>query len=256
MIKPGFVLLLLVKLSFIPQLLLAEGIVVAVAANFTQTMKQITHEFERVSGHRVSVVSGSSGKLYAQISNGAPFDIFFSADSEKTQLLEQSGKGVKDSRWIYARGKLVLWSQKNITQQALKEAFMSGHFNRLAIANARLAPYGAAAEQLLQNLNLASQWSVRLIKGENIAQVFQFVSSGSVDFGLVAASQLTGQWQHKGSQWVIPEHLYPPIEQEAILLTRAAKNPIAKAFIHYVKSPAVVNKIVSFGYAVQRERAK
>jgi molybdate transport system substrate-binding protein len=221
---------------------------VAVAANFAAPAKALSDRFMRSSEHRITLSTGSTGKLYAQIEHGAPFQAFLAADQERPERLEEEGLGVPGSRFTYALGQLALWSPlpEHVDDQAsiLKE----GKFRRLAIANPKLAPYGAAAQETLQQLGIWSQLRRKLVIGENIAQTFQFVSTGNAEFGFVALSQILGQREPTGSYWLVPRSLYAPIRQDAVLLTEGRGNLAAEKFMHYLKSISAKALIQSYGY--------
>lgn len=226
---------------------------IAVASNFTGTMKTIVKEFEGSSPYKVSISSGSSGKLYAQIRQGAPFDIFFSADQTKPLKLDEEDLVIKDSLFTYAVGSLVLWTTSDIGDsediQLPKERLTKMKFNKLAMANPKLAPYGQAATEVLASLNLVDKSSQKRVLGENIAQTYQFVATGNAELGFIAASQLTElQRNDTGQSWIIPKTLYSPINQDAVLLTRAKDNPIAQAFLTFFTTKKVQAIIAADGY--------
>lgn len=231
--------------------LFAEEIRVAVASNFYQPMQEIAREFEADSGHQVVLSPGSSGKLYAQIVHGAPFHAFFSADREKPEALVTDGFGVAASVFTYAVGKLVLWSP---TPDVNVESMLrTGNYNRLAMANSRLAPYGKAAMDTLTALSLNTpSEEQKWVRGENIAQTWHFVSSGNTELGLVAMSQVIANGVEKGSAWVVPQSLYEPIRQDALLLTNSLQNDAAFEFMDYVKSRPAREIITSFGYTTHK----
>lgn len=213
---------------------------IAVAANFAVPAKELATQFERASGHKTAISVGSTGKFYAQIRNGAPFDVFLSADEETPRRLEEEKLAVAGTRFTYAIGRLVLWSpQLRIDAEVLR----TGNFKRLAIANPRLAPYGAAAQAALEKLGLWSAMQPRLVQGENIAQTFQFVASGNAELGFVALSQIA---QAGGSHWVVPAPLHAPLRQDAVLLVRGEKNPAAKDFLVHLRNSR--ERIRSHGY--------
>lgn len=222
----------------------ADELLVAVAANFLPPMEKLATEFERLSGHQLVFASGSSGKLYAQIRNGAPFQVFLSADEEKPAALIDAGLAVAESRLTYAHGRLVLWSA-NAALVKGPEVLRSSVEGRLAISNPRLAPYGSAAVDVLKELGVWDLWSRRLVQGENIAQTFQFVRSGNAPLGLVAASQLVGA---EGSGWQVPTHLHQPIRQDAVVLQRAASLPQAEEFMRFLSSDTARAIIANYGY--------
>ena len=224
----------------------ADEIRVAVASNFFGAMKVLAYEFEQGNEHRVVLIPGSTGKHYAQIINGAPFDLFFSADVKRPELLDTQGLIEPNSRFTYAIGRLVLWSVLENTIDPEGEIIAEGGFRYLAIANPKLAPYGKAAEQVIRSKGVWAAIQGRLVRGENIAQTFQFVSSGNAELGFVAYSQILKSGEAiKGSYWAVPENLYSSIEQQAVLLTN---NEVARAFLVYVKSDEALEIIQSFGY--------
>lgn len=221
----------------------------AVAANFTAPMKQIAAMFERDSGNKVTLSFGSSGKFYSQIQNGAPYDVFLSADEQKPDLLEKEGLAVAGTRFVYALGKLVLWSVKPGFVDNKGAVLGKGDFNKLAYADPKLAPYGLAARETLERMGLYGAVQARLVTGENITQTYQFVATGNAELGFVALSQVTRDGRiAEGSSWVVPENLYSPIRQGAIQL-RSAKDPVAaKAFLAFLKGEKAAAVIRNFGY--------
>lgn len=240
-------LLLLLIVSAAPAV--ADEARVAVAANFAGAAKQLATAFERETSHRLQLSAGSTGKFYAQIANGAPFDVLLSADSETLLRLEQQKLAVAGSRFTYAVGKLVLWSPRAGLVDDQGEVLRSASFKRLAIANPKLAPYGAAAMQTMQRLGVWTALKDRLVQGENIAQTFQFVSSGNADLGFIALSQIRGSGQPRsGSQWLVPPSLHQPLRQDAGLLAPGAANPAARAFLDFLRGSAAREAIRAFGY--------
>ncbi|WP_305907476.1 molybdate ABC transporter substrate-binding protein [Methylomarinum sp. Ch1-1] len=227
----------------------AEIVNVAVASNFTAPMKAIAAEFEQDTGHTTQLAFGSSGKFFAQIKNGAPFQIFLSADAKKPEILEQEGFAVAGSRFTYAFGSLVLWSAQPDLVDAAGEILSKAPFRHLALANPKLAPYGLAAQEILEKLGRWSALQDKLVMGENIAQTHQFVTTGNAELGFVALSQimqdgnLTG-----GSSWMIPSELYSPIRQDAALLVTGQNNAAATALLDYLKSDKAVTIIKAYGY--------
>lgn len=230
----------------------AEEVRVAVASNFFGTMNEIIMNFQGDTGHTVVVSSGSSGKLYAQIKNGAPFDVFFSADPKRTTLLEEEGLAVKGSRFVYAVGRLTLWSpDSSVVHGDTQRILSDGHFEHLAIANPKTAPYGMAAEQTLKKLGLWESLKDRIVQGENIGQTFQFVFSKNAQLGFVALSQvLDPKINGSGSRWDVPTSFHDPLEQEAVLLMTGKENVVAKAFLDYVQGVKGRAIIEQFGYGV------
>lgn len=228
----------------------AEDIDVAVAANFTAPSQQIAADFEKATGHHVKLAFGATGKFYAQIKNGAPFQVLLSADDETPAKLETEGLGVAGSRFTYAIGTLVLWSAKPDLVDAKGEVLSKGGFNKIAIANPKAAPYGAAAIETLTALGLRAAVEPKFVQGENISQTFQFVSTGNADLGFVALSQVTKDGKLTGgSAWIVPAKFHTPIRQDAVLLAPGKDSVAAKAFLTYLKTDAAKAVIRSYGYA-------
>lgn len=222
---------------------------VAVAANFIGPMKQIAAEFEKETGHKTVLSSGASGKFYAQIKNGAPFQVFLSADDEKPAQLDRDGLTVTGSRFTYAIGTLALWSPTPGFVDPKGEVLHKGAFSKIAIANPKLAPYGAAAMELFERKGLVQSITPKLVMGENIAQTFQFVVSGNAELGFVALSQIIRDGRiTNGSVWVVPGSLHRPIRQDAVLLATGKDNPAARALLSYLKSDRARKIIRSYGY--------
>lgn len=237
-------------LSFCCLPVLAETITIAVASNFTATMNELISRFEEDTGHEVQVSYGSSGRFYAQITNGAPFDAFFSADQEKPALLEESE--LASGSFTYAIGALALWSKSPDLQLDQGEFLRDGSFNKLSMANPRLAPYGQAAIEVLSALGLEINTREHWVQGENITQAFQFVDSENADLGFVALSQILQNGELRaGSFWLIPPALYAPIRQDAVLLKRAEAKQAAIDFLNYVQSPSALSLIESYGYHIE-----
>lgn len=222
---------------------------IAVAANFASPAKKLAEEFRQRSGHRLALSSGATGKFYAQIRSGAPFDALLSADDETPLRLEKEKLAVTGSRFTYAIGRLALWSPKTGFVDAEAAVLRTNTFSRLAIANPKLAPYGAAAKSTLERLGLWPTLQAKLVQGENIAQAYQFVSSGNVDLGFVALSQLReGREPATGSYWLVPERFHAPLRQDAMLLARGADNAAARAFLEYLRSAPARELIREYGY--------
>ena len=230
----------------------ADEAQVAVAANFTAPMKEIIAAFEQETGHEVKASSGSTGKLYAQIKNGAPFEALLAADQKRPELLEEEGVGVASSRFTYAIGSLVLWSADAGAVDDGPAVLEANGFNKLSIANPKLAPYGEAAMETLAALGLKEAVEPKLVMGENIAQAIQFVDTGNADLGFVALSQvMQGGQITKGSGWVVPGDMHAPIRQDAVLLKRGADNPAVNALMTYLKGDKAHAIIHSFGYETE-----
>lgn len=231
----------------------ADEALVAVATNFAEAMEQLETEFEKGSGHELTLISGSTGKLYAQISNGAPFDLFFAADQERPRLLEKAGFVVADTRVTYATGRLVLWSPAagRVARDGAA-TLRQGDFRKLAIANPALAPYGAAARETLEALGLYETLRDRLVIGENIGQAFAMVATGNADIGLVAKSYIVSPRNRlPGSRWEVPQRYYTPIRQDAVLLKRAAGNGAAHALLGWLQADEARTIIERFGYGLE-----
>lgn len=240
-------LLLATLLLLTPGLSCAEEIRVATASNFRQAMAELAHQFEQASGHRVTPIFGSTGKHFAQIVNGAPFDAFFAADAKRPEQLEELGLTITGSRFTYAIGRLVLWSPDAERVDPQGEVLKQQGFKRLAIANPLLAPYGLAASQTLENLGLWQNLAASLVRGENVAQAFLFVHSGNADLGLIAWSQIKKEGEPaEGSFWRVPEELYAPIEQQAVLLK---DNEATRSFMAFIRSSKAAKIIQNHGYA-------
>ena len=228
---------------------LADEVQVAVAANFTAPMKLIAADFEKTTGHKAVLLFGSTGKFYAQITNGAPFDVFLAADDETPAKLEKELAAVSGSRFTYAIGKLVLWSAQPGRVDAQGEVLKKGNFTKLAIAAPKLAPYGSAAIETITKLGLLASLEPKLVTGESIGQAFSFVSTGNAEIGFVALSQVYEAGKLKsGSAWVVPASMHSPIRQDAVLLTRARDNKAAVALLAFLKTEKAKAVIQSFGY--------
>lgn len=227
----------------------ADEVQVAVAANFSAPMKVIAAQFERDTGHKVQASYGATGKFYAQIQNGAPFEILLAADDETPAKLEKEGAAVAGTRFTYAIGKLVLWSAQPGLVDAKGEVLARGNFAHLALANPKLAPYGAAAVEVLNKLKLHDALAPKFVQGENIAQTHQFVVSGAASLGFVAMSQVfEGGKLKSGSAWLIPGTMHAPIRQDALMLARGKGKLAAEAFIAFLKSGKAQAVIRSYGY--------
>ena len=241
------VLSLLVLL--LPTLARADSVSVAVAANFSAPMKEIAAAFERSSGHRVILSLGSTGKLYAQIRNGAPFDLFLAADRETPTMLVAEGAALGEGRMTYAEGRLVLWSARSGYVDPEGRVLGRHGFRHLAIANPKLAPYGQAALEVLTALGLLDSVTPRLVRGESIAQTYQFVASGAAELGFVALAQVTQDGRiGEGSAWVVPAELHQPIRQDAVVLARSRDKAAARALLAFLGSEPARRVIRAYGY--------
>ena len=225
----------------------ADTVAAAVAANFSAPMQAIAPLFAQATGHEAQLSFGATGKFYAQINNGAPFDVLLSADSSTPSKLAAEKKAVATSQITYAQGQLLLWSAQPGYVDGAGAVLKTGTWKHLALANPKLAPYGAAGQEVLQQLGVDA--TGRTVLGENIAQTYQFVASGNAQLGFVATSQVMkdGQLQ-SGSAWVIPQALYSPIRQDAIVLEHGRNNPAAQALLDYLQTPAARAIMQAYGY--------
>ncbi|MDZ7918449.1 molybdate ABC transporter substrate-binding protein [Rhodoferax sp.] len=229
----------------------AEEVTVAVAANFSAPAQKIATAFAAATGHKATVVVGSTGKLYAQIKNGAPFQVLLSADDETPARLGKEGAAVAASQFTYATGRLVLWSRNAGVVDDKGEVLRSGQFAHLALADPKLAPYGAAAVDVMAKLGVTASLQPKLVQGESIGQTYQFVFSGNAAMGFVALSQVMVEGKiAQGSAWVVPSTMHSPLRQDAILLNAGKDNTAAAAFMAYLRSDAARAMIRSFGYGV------
>lgn len=230
----------------------ADEVQVAVAANFTGPMQVISVLFERDTGHKASLAFGATGKFYAQITNGAPFEVLLSADDETPAKLVKEGFGVAGSSFTYAIGKVVLWSADPKLVDAKGDILKKGGFKHIALANPKTAPYGAAAVQAMTKLAVLDNLKPLFVQGENIAQTHQFISTGVAELGFVAFSQVIKNGQiGAGSGWVIPTNLYDPILQDAVILAKGKDKPAAIALLNYLKGEKAKAVIKSFGYELR-----
>lgn len=224
---------------------------VAVAANFAEPIKAIAAVLQKTTGHTLKISTGASGAFYTQIRNGAPFDVFLSADNERPELLEKEGLTQPGTRFTYATGKLVLWSVDAKRVDAKGEVLKSASLGKVAYANPKTAPYGAAAVQVMERLGLAPSLTPKLVQGESIGQTYSFVKTGNADVGFVALSQLQGGGRPKeGSVWMIPQAHYDPIRQEAVVLKKGAGNEAAQALVKLLQGHNIKDLIRSYGYDI------
>jgi len=238
----------LIATSLLAGAALAAEANIAVAANFTEPAKEIAAAFEAKTGHEAVLSFGSSGQFFAQITQDAPFQVFLSADEERPKRLVDQGLGVADSRFTYAIGKLVLWSKDPGLVKG-EETLRSGSFAKVAICDPAAAPYGAAAVEAMRSLELYDALRPKLVQGTSIAQAFQLVDTGNAEIGFVALSQVAGS--KAGSRWMVPQNLYKPIRQDAVLLRKGADNEAATAFLSYLKGPEARAIIEKYGYAFE-----
>jgi len=232
----------------------AEEIQIAVASNFSRVAEILASRFEETTGHRVVWIPGSTGKHDAQIRNGAPFDIFLAGDTLHPKMIEDSGLGVQGSRFTYALGGLVLWSPRENYVDGKGSVLETGDFRHLGMANPDLAPYGLAAREALASLGLWDELQDRTVRGENVGQAFQFVASGNAELGFVALSQIMepGNRMRSGSYWLVPQEIYTPIEQQAVLLK---DKPAARQFMEFIKGDKARIIIQQYGYKAPQDES-
>jgi molybdate transport system substrate-binding protein len=227
----------------------ADEVKVAVAANFAGPFQKIAADFAAETGHSAVVSTGSTGKFYTQIKEGAPFEVLLAADNETPQKLEEEGLAVKGQHFTYAKGKLVLWSAKAGYVDSQGEVLKKGAFEHLALANPKLAPYGAAGIEVLKALGLYDAVAPKIVQGDNIAQALQFIATGNAELGFVALSQVAPPDKPaSGSMWVVPAKFYTPILQDAALLKKGEQNAAAAALLKYLKGDKAKAVIKSYGY--------
>jgi molybdate transport system substrate-binding protein len=224
----------------------ADDVQVAVAANFTEPAKEIAVAFATKTGNHAIFSFGSSGQFYTQITQGAPFEVFLSADADRPARLEREGSGVPGTRFTYAIGQLTLWSKTPGLVDDKGAVLAGGAFNKIAIADPAAAPYGAAAIQTMTRMGVYARLQPKIVKGASITQAYQFVQSGAAELGFVALSQVIDD--PSGSRWQVPAALHAPIDQQAILLWTGAKSPAARAFLLFLKSPEALAIIKRYGY--------
>ena len=241
---------------FLTVLLLADSqsgsaatTLVAVAANFSKPMPEFAAEFEKATGHSAHLSFGSSGKFVSQLENGGPFEVLLSADEKGPQKLEQDGLTVPNTRFVYALGRLVLWSATSGYVDNEGKILTAGGFKHLALADPKLAPYGAAAVEVLKKQGLFDKLQPLFVQGENIAQTYQFISTANAELGFVALSQVIENGKiGSGSGWIIPDNDHAPIRQGAVLMKKGAENPAAPALLNFLKSAPALAIIKKYGY--------
>lgn len=239
--------------SVAAHLALAQDVQVAVAANFTAPIQAIAKDFEQDTGHKLVIATGATGQFYAQIQNGAPFEVFLSADDSTPAKLEQEGATMPGSRFTYAIGTLALWSAKPGYVDAQGEVLKKNDYHHLSIANPKAAPYGLAATQVLEKLGLTAQVKGKLVEGQNITQAHQFIATGNAELGFVALSQIYKDGKVTGgSAWIVPAALHDPIKQDAVILAKGKDNPAAQALVDYLKGEKAAAVIKSFGYQIDK----
>ncbi|MGE1172906.1 molybdate ABC transporter substrate-binding protein [Pseudomonas sp. BW7P1] len=227
----------------------ADEVQVAVAANFTAPIQAIAADFEKDTGHKLVAAYGATGQFYTQIKNGAPFEVFLSADDTTPEKLEKEGDTVKGSRFTYAIGTLALWSAKEGYVDPKGDVLKKNQYQHLSIANPKAAPYGLAATQVLEKLKLTEATKTKIVEGQNITQAYQFVSTGNAELGFVALSQIYKDGKvASGSAWIVPASMHDPIKQDAVILNKGKDNAAAKALVDYLKGPKAAEVIKSYGY--------
>lgn len=231
---------------------LAETATIAVAANFTKTIEMVGEQFEKESGHKLKFSFGPTGKLYAQVKNGAPFDAFFGADERRPLKTIEDGSGIKSSYFVYAQGQIALYSAKYPVAKQPLDVLQKAEFKHLAIANPRTAPYGERAQAFLKSKGLYDGVKSKLVNGESIAHAFQYVATGNAPIGFVALSQIVDPQSpiyKKGEYWIVPQTEYKPIKQGAVILQRGKDNAAVNAFFDYLKTPKALEIIHAYGYS-------
>ena len=229
----------------------AGEVTVAVAANFTAPMQKIAKAFEQDTGHKAQLAFGATGKFYAQIKNGAPFALLLAADDETPARLEKEGLAVAGTRFTYATGRLALWSKSPNLVDDKGEVLRSNSFNKIAIADPKLAPYGMAAMEVIHKLGVQANVVPKLVQGESIGQTYQFVSTENAQLGFVALSQISIDGRiTQGSAWVVPQSMHAPLKQEAGLLNAGKDNAAAHALLKYLQGDTAKAIITRYGYAL------
>jgi molybdate transport system substrate-binding protein len=231
----------------------AETTMVAVASDFTKPMNEIAAEFEKATGHTAKISYGSSGKFFAQIQNDAPFEVYLSASETYPQELQKSGFAVPDSQFVFAIGKLVLWSPQPNYVDDKAEILSKGDFKHIAIANPDHAPYGVVAVEVMKKLGVFEKLEPLFVEGENIAQTYQFVSTGNAELGFIAFAQVIDIKSGKigsGSGWLVPDNLHSPFRQVAVLLKKGENNPAASALLKFLQTPTALAIIKKYGFGL------
>lgn len=241
----------LLAAAWLLQTAAADEVSVAVAANFTDAMRDIAAEFETATGHKAVVSYASTGKLYAQIENGAPFEVFLAADALRPEKAIAEGHAVPGTQFTYAKGRLALWSPEAGLFSDGAAYLKANDFAHIAIANPRTAPYGVAAEQVLAKLGVLETVAPKLVRGDTITQAFQFVASTNAQAGFVALSQVRSLSGATGSTWEVPKGDYDAIVQDAVLLKKGEDNPAAQAFLEFLKGETATNIALGYGYGVE-----
>lgn len=240
---------------FISGAAMAESAKIAVAANFTKTIEQIAVEFKKDTGHELKFSFGPTGKLFAQIKNGAPYDAFFAADEKRALKTIDEGMGVAGSYFVYAQGQLALFSNSLPVKAQPIEVLKKGDFSHLSIANPKTAPYGTQAEAFMKNIGVYENLKKKIVNGESIAHAFQYVATNNAEIGFIALSQVVDPQSpvyQKGEYWIVPQQDYAPIKQGAVVLKRGEKNQAVTEFMEYIKSPKALEIIHAYGYSTPK----
>jgi molybdate transport system substrate-binding protein len=236
-------------MGLIPWSAMAAQVSVAAASNFILPLQKLSAQFTQETGHQLVISSGATGKFFAQIVNGAPFEVFLSADQEHPRKLIQGKQAVAGAEFTYAIGKLVLWSPDAKSADLQADALRKGEFKHLSMANPKLAPYGQAAKEALEKMGLWEKHQSRIVLGESITQARQFVATGNAELGFVALSQVQQDGKKPdGSFWMVPQSMYSAIKQDAVLLEKGKENPAAKQFLEFLKSDSAKKIIEKYGY--------
>jgi molybdate transport system substrate-binding protein len=249
---------LAVSLVLLASYAVGQEITVAAAADMNAVLPELAARYPKQTGQAVKLSFGSSGNLTNQIRNGAPFDVFFSADEEYPKQLVADGLAVRDSLYRYAVGRLVLWvpSESTLDLQKLgMQALLDSSVTKIAVANPQHAPYGRAAEAALKHFGIYDQVAAKLVLGENVAQAAQFVESGNAQAGLIALSHaLAPAMKNKGRYWMVPLDSYPPLNQAAVVLSRSKSQARARKFLEFVSAPEATSLLEAYGFSLPAEK--
>lgn len=228
----------------------AQELTIAAASDLQTALPEVAAAYEAKSGKKVRITFGSSGNFFAQIQNGAPFDLFLSADLEYPRRLEEAGLAVAGSRYLYATGKIVLWVPKDSPLDPARglALLQDARVKRIALANPAHAPYGRAARTALEKAGLWDSLQQKVVLGENISQAAQFVQTGNAQAGIIALALARSPRMAQGKYWVIPQELYPPLEQAVVILKRSPNADGAREFLTFLKSPAALEILQRYGF--------
>lgn len=250
--KPGLSLACLILAALAPAQVLADEIRVAVAANFADCLETLAPAFEDSTGHHIVIIRGSTGRHFAQIKSGAPFDVFLAADTQRPLLLEKEGLTALGTRFTYAEGRLALWlpSAELDDHRTAREILESATFHHLAIANPRLAPYGLAAQQVLESMGLWDELQPRLVTGQSVGQTWQFLASGNAEAGFVAIPQILATPSLPGRWWKLDPPLHEPILQQGVVIASTKYPAAAGQFLDFLRSSHARMTMIRFGYLI------